>query len=544
MKDFKETKAKILAKLSECKGKVEQLEQLLNIDLTDTKEKIDRTRADIEKEQLKIVLFGAFSDGKSTVISVLLGRTDIKIAPEPTTDKIATYEYDDFFIVDTPGLFSEKTEHDELTRKYISEADLIIFTTDAVNPLKQSQHQTIKWILRDLDKLNQTIFVINKIDTTGIDIENKEEFKTICEIKKKTVIDTLNNILGTSDSSYKIVCLSADPYGMGIDHWLSNREEYEKLSNIKELENIIAGIVNENKYALMLAKVKSVLKDIAIENKKEFKEVLDKIQDDIEMLKLNYNELKEEVDSVNKELSKAVGRIKSRLLAYRSELIGEIHGCTDLTCLKMVVVEDIGREGYVLKHKVELIFTEEFEPIYEYLKAAIEVMEKISDFYSTWDETLLSLAKGGIVIGKYAGKALRSMPTTVLREGILRTRNFLKLPIKFKPWQAMKFAKALQALAIVTEVVSDIIDVVGKILFKRKKSELIETIDNLFNELTAQVQEEGLKEAFFPPLLELEKHVSDLEKDIADRETLLANIKQAMATVEGCKWDEFGNKAI
>ena len=535
MKDFKETKAKILAKLSECKGKVEQLEQLLNIDLTDTKEKIDRTRADIEKEQLKIVLFGAFSDGKSTVISVLLGRTDIKIAPEPTTDKIATYEYDDFFIVDTPGLFSEKTEHDELTRKYISEADLIIFTTDAVNPLKQSQHQTIKWILRDLDKLNQTIFIINKIDTTGIDIEDPKEFKTICEVKRKVVIDTLNEIMETSMNSYSIVCLSADPYGMGIDYWLSNKEEYEKLSNIKELDEMIEKIIKENKYILMLEKARSVLKDIAFKNKEELYAMLNRIQEDLKKISLNYRELEEEVNNINTELSKASTRIKRRLVSYREEIISQLQTCADFSCLKEVVDRYIGTKSNILRHEIELIFKEELEPVYKHMRSAITIMEQIENFYNTWDETLLNVIRGGSEILKYAGKVLGSTNTAALRTAILRARDFLSLPVKFKPWEALKLAKSLQYLAVMADIVDIIVKVVSRIFFENKQRELIENIDLVFKEVLEKTNEDDLKEAFFEPLIDLEMSLHSISEDIADKQKAVENIKKALLMVSECQ---------
>jgi len=53
-------------------------------------------------------------------------------------------------------------------QKNISEADLIIFVTNAINPLKKNQYQTIKWLLEDLGKLEQAIFVINKLNETEV----------------------------------------------------------------------------------------------------------------------------------------------------------------------------------------------------------------------------------------------------------------------------------------------------------------------------------------------------------------------------------------
>lgn len=94
---FSQEKQKYLERLINCKKYVEQLENELNTDLTFYKEKLDKAIQKLNDEKLKIVFFGSFSDGKSTILAVLTGNLGIKIAPEPTTDKIQTYTYKDFF---------------------------------------------------------------------------------------------------------------------------------------------------------------------------------------------------------------------------------------------------------------------------------------------------------------------------------------------------------------------------------------------------------------------------------------------------------------
>jgi len=79
-------------------------------------EKIQRTIEDLKNEKFRIVFFGGFTDGKTTILSALLNRTDLKISPAPTTDKIEEYQFEDYIIIDTPGLFSDNIEHDEKTK--------------------------------------------------------------------------------------------------------------------------------------------------------------------------------------------------------------------------------------------------------------------------------------------------------------------------------------------------------------------------------------------------------------------------------------------
>ncbi len=235
-KEFIQEKEILLKKLSDLKEILRNFSYVLGEDVSFYMEKIDRVMKEVENEKLKLVFFGSFSSGKSTILSSLTENLNIKIAPEPTTDKVQAYEYRDFLLVDTPGLFSEKIPHDELTLKYISEADLIIFVTEAENPLKESQHEIIKWILKDLGKINQTIFVINKMDNIA-DIMDREDFEKNCKIKKEVVKDTIEKLTGKRIEDKLIICLSADPNGMGLDYWLERKEEYREYSNIEALES-------------------------------------------------------------------------------------------------------------------------------------------------------------------------------------------------------------------------------------------------------------------------------------------------------------------
>ncbi|WMO13611.1 dynamin family protein [Pseudoalteromonas piscicida] len=147
-------KESMILKLESLSKKLSRVESEFSIDISTLISKVNNAMENIKNDIFSIAFFGAFSDGKSTILSVLINKLDIDISPEPTTDKVQPYEYKDYKIIDTPGLFSENLIHDELTKKYISEANIVIYTVNPVNPLKESHLQTVKWILSDLKKLN------------------------------------------------------------------------------------------------------------------------------------------------------------------------------------------------------------------------------------------------------------------------------------------------------------------------------------------------------------------------------------------------------
>lgn len=91
-----------------------------------------------EKDLLRIVLVGQYNAGKSTIIAALTGKREIRIAADIATDEAKAYKWDNGIeIVDTPGLWTEKTDHDEITNKALLTADLVIFviTSELFNPI-------------------------------------------------------------------------------------------------------------------------------------------------------------------------------------------------------------------------------------------------------------------------------------------------------------------------------------------------------------------------------------------------------------------------
>ncbi|MEH2255046.1 GTPase [Nostoc sp.] len=76
---------------------------------------------------LSLAFVGQYNAGKSTTISALTGRRDIRIDSDIATDKTASYDWNSIKIVDTPGLFTDRKDHDEITYDAINKADLLVF---------------------------------------------------------------------------------------------------------------------------------------------------------------------------------------------------------------------------------------------------------------------------------------------------------------------------------------------------------------------------------------------------------------------------------
>ncbi len=76
---------------------------------------------------LSVTFVGQYSAGKSTIISALTGRRDIPINSDLTTDKTTGYDWHGIKVIDTPGLFTERQDHDNIAYNAIAKSDLLVF---------------------------------------------------------------------------------------------------------------------------------------------------------------------------------------------------------------------------------------------------------------------------------------------------------------------------------------------------------------------------------------------------------------------------------
>jgi tRNA U34 5-carboxymethylaminomethyl modifying GTPase MnmE/TrmE len=76
---------------------------------------------------LTIAFVGEYSAGKSSLISALTGRRDLIISADIATDECREYEWNSVKLIDTPGLWTERKDHDARTYDAIGKADLLVY---------------------------------------------------------------------------------------------------------------------------------------------------------------------------------------------------------------------------------------------------------------------------------------------------------------------------------------------------------------------------------------------------------------------------------
>ena len=126
----------------------------------------DELRKYKQQGTLTVAFIGQYSAGKSTIISALTGLRDIHIDADIATDTTTSYDWNGVTIIDTPGLFTDRVDHDDITYQAIAKADLLVFclthmlfdTLTVQNFKKLAYEKSYRW---------KTMLVVNKMSAAA-----------------------------------------------------------------------------------------------------------------------------------------------------------------------------------------------------------------------------------------------------------------------------------------------------------------------------------------------------------------------------------------
>jgi ferrous iron transport protein B len=130
-----------------------------------------------DDKTVRIVFVGQYSAGKSSILSILTGK-QLETGQGVTTNKCNFLDWNGIEVVDTPGIHTQKRpDHDEITYKAMSEADLIVFVCTAEG-FSEGLGTHFRKLLIEKGKGNEMMLVFNKMEDSkyGNTKEGQEEF--------------------------------------------------------------------------------------------------------------------------------------------------------------------------------------------------------------------------------------------------------------------------------------------------------------------------------------------------------------------------------
>lgn len=517
------------------------------------KDKIHNAMENVAGQKLKVALVGGFSCGKTSIAAAWIERLDkesMKIDHQESSDEVKIYHIDDEIeLVDTPGLFGFKVKtHDsgkierykDITKKYVSEAHLILYALNPSNPIKESHKDDLNWLFRTLNLLSRTIFVISRFDEEA-DIEDEEDYNKRFKIKKENIQNRLNELISLSEEekeSLIIVAVAANPFDLGVEHWLKHQEEFQKLSHIKALQDATQKKIKENggKLTIIEEAKKSVIQDVVYRQMPPAKQALQDINREMEYLNKTLEKRRKDIQDLNKEIFQARIHLREFIIRYFSDLSRQISG-TSLETFNDFITREIGDEYINMETRVKNEFERQTQGISNEI-AKIETgfnadMSFFEKHVKTFGEIAKKLSQSGII---------NAISIKATRDGIVAVAKFtgIDLALKFKPWGTVKLAgninKALPLIGLAFEAWDSYNKYKKQQEFEETKEKMESNFNNQKQEILALINDETrFKQTCFPMALKLEETIQACEE----------NVKKTQECAQGLeKWIQTGEDFI
>lgn len=495
------------------------------------KDKIHNAMENVAGQKLKVALVGGFSCGKTSIAAAWIERLDksMKIDHQESSDEVKIYNIDnEIELVDTPGLFGFKEKitdsgtierYKDITKKYVSEAHLILYALNPSNPIKESHKDDLNWLFRTLNLLSRTIFVISRFDEEA-DIEDEEGYNKRFKIKKENIQNRLNDLISLSEEekeSLIIVAVAANPFDLGVEHW-KHQEEFQKLSHIKALQDATQKKIKENggKLTIIEETKKSVIQDVVHRQMPPAKQALQDINREMEYLNKTLEKRRKDIQDLNKEISQARIHLREFITRYFSDLIRQVLG-TSLETFNDFVIREIGDKGSNIETKVQNEFERQTQGISNEIAKIGTTFNADMSFF---EKHAGAIGKIGIDLLKQSG-FINATNIKLARDTIVAAGKFVSidLALKFKPWGAVRLAgnlnKALPLIGIAFEVWDSWKESQKIEKLEKAKREMESDFNNQKQEILALINDETrFKQTCFPMALELEKCIQECEENV------------------------------
>ncbi len=315
-----------------------------------------------------------------------------------------------------------------------------------------------------------------------------------------------------------IVAVAANPYDLGVEHWLKHKEEFQKLSHIKTLQDATQKKIKENggKLTIIEEAKKSVIQDVVYRQMPLAKQALQDINREMEYLNKTLEKRRKEIQDLNNEISQARINLREFITRYFSDLTRQVVD-TSLGTFNDFVKREIGEEGINIDTRVQNTFERETQGIYDQI-AKIET--SFNADRSFFEKHAGTFGKIGNEFLKQSG-FINATNIKLARDTIVAVGKFvgIDLAFKFKPWDAVKLAgnlnKALPLIGIVCEAWDSYNKYQKQEKFEKAKEEMKSHFDGQEKEILALINDETkFKQTCFPSVFELEKCIQACEESV------------------------------
>ena len=121
------------------------------------------------QNQPRIMVYGYYNAGKSTLLNALMGEVKAEMADRPLTAKVNAYEWNGYTLLDTPGI-DAPIEHENIANSELDSCDVVLFVLASGGAVEEAA--TWNAISRIINRGRNLILIVN--NKTGLEAASKD----------------------------------------------------------------------------------------------------------------------------------------------------------------------------------------------------------------------------------------------------------------------------------------------------------------------------------------------------------------------------------
>lgn len=237
-------------------GKTQNYQSFSKSFKTSVEEQVNKKVLGLLQEQKpKVLVYGIYNAGKSTLVNVLCGKEVAEVGDRPTTAKTQPYDAGKYILMDTPGI-DAPIKHEMEADENMNNCHVILFVVSSKGGFesRKNYERMVEMIQRGLP------FYIILNDRGSATTDEQEHQRELESIQQK-IITNLIQVSGDDhiDEKYEVITLNTKRAWTGIQ---KGKQILVEKSGIRALQLRLENLLRENGALQWLSTPLSTLKEL------------------------------------------------------------------------------------------------------------------------------------------------------------------------------------------------------------------------------------------------------------------------------------------
>jgi hypothetical protein len=175
-----------------------------------------------------LMVFGLFNAGKSTLINALLGVPEARVSDAPCTDRVVSYRFGEYELLDTPGLDAPPS-HEQVSEAQVARTHVVAFVIGTDGSFDEVQ--TVRRLAQLVVERKPVVVVLNDKNAHG---PEAPEAQALCQLVRSHLLRET----GSPDLVAAVPILTVNAEG-GLRGRAEGKARLLEVSGVPQLEQLL-----------------------------------------------------------------------------------------------------------------------------------------------------------------------------------------------------------------------------------------------------------------------------------------------------------------